>query len=184
MADPFITEQDVVDLLGRGDTSDPGITIAVDAACDIVRTFTERLINETTESINLDGHGGDALLLPQLPVTQVVSVQVNGTAVTDYAVGSNGILYRGTGGTADTSWAPSNWPEGRQNITVQYKHGWAGTLVPRDLRMVALALAQRIVVQGAAVSEQVGQTRVAYAGAATDLTKTEKIILGKYKHIR
>ncbi len=184
MADPFITEQDVVDLLGRGDTSDPGITIAVDAACDIVRTFTEQTISQFQETLALDGSGGDALLLPERPVTQVQEVQVNGTTVSDYTWNRNGVLFRGSGGTADTSWASSYWPEGRQNVSVKYTHGYEGTAVPRDLRMVALALAQRIVVQGAAVSEQIGQTRVAYAGPATDLTKTEKIILGKYKHIR
>ena len=71
MADPIITAQDVVDLVGRGDTSDPGIAIAIAAASDTVRTFTERVITQTDGTATLDGHGGDALLLPQLPVQSV-----------------------------------------------------------------------------------------------------------------
>lgn len=172
-------------MLGRGSSSDPGMTIAIDAACDMVRTFTEQTINQVSgESITLNGHGGGAILLPELPATNIQFVTVNGTTVSDYVLEDNGILRR-TAGTGDYDrYAGGTWPEGVQNITVKYTHGYAGTAVPRDLKMVALQIAQRLVVQGVALSEQVGQTRVTYANAATDLTSTERIILGKYKQLR
>lgn len=185
MPDPFITEQDVVDMLGRGSSSDPGMTIAVDAACDMVRTFTEQTINAVGGDVFItNGHGGGALLLPELPATQVQEVKVNGTTITDYVLTDNGILLR-TAGTADSDvYQGGTWPEGVQNVRVTYSHGYAGTAVPRDLKMVALAIAERLVVQGPAVSEQVGAARVTYAGPATDLTSTEKLILSKYRQVR
>lgn len=171
-------------MLGRGSSSDPGMTIAVDAACDMVRTFTEQTINQISDSWTTNGHGGGAILLPELPATQVQEVKVDGTTVTDYVLEDNGILRR-TAGTADYDvYQGGTWPEGIQNVRVTYTHGYAGTAVPRDLKMVALAIAERLVVQGVAVSEQVGAARVTYAGPATDLTSTEKIILSKYRQVR
>jgi hypothetical protein len=64
MADPFIAPQDLVDYLGRGTITDPGMLIATDAACDTVRTIAERTFNQSTSTVTLDGTGTDALLLP------------------------------------------------------------------------------------------------------------------------
>lgn len=184
MPDPFISAQDIVDYLGRGDTTDPGMIIALDAACDTVRTFTERDFNRTVGTATLDGSGTDALLLPQLPVNSAGTITVNGTAVTDYTLNSNGILFRGSVSSEGSTYTRSTWPEGRQNVVVTYDHGYDPADLPRDVRMVALSLASRLVVQGVAVEEQVGDVRVRYAGAAMDLTSTEKIILRKYKPTR
>ena len=82
----------------------------VDAACDVVRTLAEQNFNEIEdEEIVLDGTGRDALLLPQLPVTEVSEI-VEGTTTltaTDYKLNGNGILLRTK---------PAVWPLGRQNI--------------------------------------------------------------------
>jgi hypothetical protein len=181
MADPFITAQDVVDILGRGSTSDAGIAIAISAACDVVRTFTEQSITEATETIALDGSGTDVLLLPERPATSVTSVSVGGTAISDYALQEQrAVLYRG-GTAAD---AQTTWPDGRMNVSVTYTHGYTSTTLPRDLKMVALQLAQRVVVQGVAISEQLGDVRVQYAAPALDLTPGERLILTKYRQIR
>jgi hypothetical protein len=180
MPDPFISTQDVIDLLGRGGTADPGILIAVDAACDVVRDLTELTINKVYgDTVYLNGTGTETLLLPQRPVSAAGTVTVNGGTVTDYALANNGngILYRGTAGGGV-------WPRGRQNVRVTYDHGFADDDIPRSVRVVALQLACRLVVQGAAVEEQIGQTRVKYAGAALDLTNSEKAILAKYRQIR
>lgn len=182
MPTPFITEADVVDYLGRGDAADPGITIAVGSACDIVRALTEQAFNQVIGGTAvLDGTGTDALLLPQLPVTAAGTVTVNGDAVTDYTLSSNGILYRG-GSIGDA--CSSAWPSGRQNITVTYDHGYADDEVPLDVCMVALAIAARLVVQGPLKSETIGQVSATYAVAATDLTVGEKAILSKYRVTR
>lgn len=189
MADPFITPQDLVDYLGVGGTADPGMLIATDSACDICRTIAEQTFNRGTTTYVLDGTGNDSLLLPDLPVNSVGTVTVNGTAVTDYTLSSNGILYRGTV-SASSSYARQwpgwmrEWPQGRQNVTVTVDHGYAEVDLPRDVRIVALSIAARLVVQGVAAQETVGATQIRYGTNATDLTSGELRILKKYRPTR
>lgn len=180
MPDPFITRDDLSDYLGRDVTSDPGALIALDSACDVCRTMAERDFNAATSTFTLDGTGTDALLLPQLPVNAAGTVTVNGTAVTDYTLSSSGMLFRGSAGCDPRP----VWPSGRQNVVIVADCGYEPADLPRDIRMVALSLASRLIVQGVAVEESVGQVRVKYAGAAMDLTSTEKIILRKYRPTR
>ena len=99
ITDPFISTSDVVDYIGRGGTADPGMLIAVDAACDIVRDIAEQNFNADTSTITLDGTGTDALLLPEFPVAAAGTVVVAGGTVTDYVLSDNGILFRKQTGT-------------------------------------------------------------------------------------
>lgn len=186
MPDPFITTSDLVDYLGKGDVDDPGMLIAIDAACDICRTLAEQSFNADTSTVTVDGTGTDSLLLRERPVTAVGTVTVAGSAITDYVLGDGGILFRKV--TADDvdytdAFRTLTWPYGRQNVVVTYDHGYADADLPRDVRMVALAIASRIVVQGPAAEESVGETRVKYATNSTDLTSGEKMILRKYKRL-
>ena len=66
-------------------------------------------------------------------------------------------------------------------MVVTYDHGYADADLPRDVRMVALSLASRLIVQGVAVKERVGDNPMDYAGPATDLTAGEQAILRKYR---
>ena len=192
MASPFISRNDLSDYLGRDLTTDDGALIAVDAACETVRTLTEQDFNSVTETIKLDGTGTDTILLPQVPVSAAGTVVVNGGTLdnNEYVATERGHLiriYSGTGGTATWStWAQtptSYWPYGRENVEVTYTHGYSGT-VPADVRMVALMIASRLVVQGLKVQEQRGQASNRYAVAATDLTAGEKAILRKHRVAR
>lgn len=180
MPDPFISAQDLTDYLGRDVTNDDGAIIALDAACDVCRDLAEQDFNSATSTITLDGTGTDALILHQLPVSAAGTVTVNGTAVTDYELSDNGMLLRGSAGIDPRP----VWPSGRQNVVVTYDHGYASADLPRSIRMVALSLAARILVQGVAVEETVGQVRVKYAGPAMDLSKSEEMILRKYRPTR
>jgi hypothetical protein len=188
MADPFIAPIDLVNYLGRGTISDPGMLIATDAACDMVRTLTEQTFNQSTSTITVDGTGTDALLLPELPASRAGTVTVAGGTVTDYVLNTRlGILIRKSSGTdADYVNACRTliWPEGRQNVTVTYDHGYADSDLPRDVRMVALSIASRLVVQGVATQESNGPVSVTYGGPATDLTAGEERILQKYRQTR
>jgi hypothetical protein len=188
MADPFIAPQDLVDYLGRGTITDPGMLIATDAACDTVRTIAERTFNQSTSTVTLDGTGTDALLLPELPVTSAGTVTVAGGTITDYVLNTRlGMLIRKASNT-DVDYTNAcrtlTWPEGRQNIVVTYQHGYADADLPRDVRMVALSIASRLVVQGVAVEESNGPVSVKYPTAATDLTAGELRILQKYRNTR
>lgn len=180
MPDPFISTQDLVDYLGRGTATDPGIVIATDAACDMCRTVAEQSFNAGTSTITLDGTGTDALLLPDLPVSVAGTVVVNGGTVTDYVLNGNGILLRGTAGVDPRP----VWPAGRQNVRVTYDHGYQTVDLPRDVRMVALSIASRLVVQGPMLQETIGNVSARYAYAATDLSNGELRILSKYRQTR
>ena len=193
---PFISRQDLSDYLGRDVTTDDGALAAVDAACDMVRTMTGQDFNLTMGTVVLDGTGTDSLLLPQIPVTDIDSVTIGGTvnagtttggtAVTSWMVRDDGVLLRTAGAaTGDPSYTgetlPLKWPKGRQNIQVVYTHGYGTAVLPRDVRMVALAMAARLVVQGVAVYETVGPASIRYAGPATDFTAGEKAILSRHR---
>lgn len=177
MPNPFISRQDLTDVLGRDVTADDGALAVVDAACDTCRLFAEQDFNFATSTITLDGTGTDALLLPQLPVSAAGTVTVAAEAITDYVLKDDGTLIRKA---ADTTTAVV-WPWGRQNVVVTYDHGYTDDELPRDVRMVALQYAARLIVQGPAISESSGQQSITYASAASDLTKTERLILRKYK---
>jgi hypothetical protein len=178
LPDPFIDAQDLVDYLGRGTITDPGMLIALDAACDTCRVIAEQDFNAGTATVSLDGNGGDALVLAHFPVISAGTVTVNGEAEDEFMLTDNGLLLRGTaGGTPRPT-----WPQGRQNVTVTYEHGY--TEVPRDVRMVALSVASRYIVQGPAKKETLGDVSVEYGTVAGDLTAGEDRILKKYRRAR
>jgi hypothetical protein len=191
--EPFVSRSDLTDYLGRDVTEDAGALSAVDAACDICRTVAGQSFNEVLEDeIKLDGAEIDSLVLPEFPVTGAGTVSIAGTVVTDYTLDeANGILYR-TSGTATPycyqprSWPYSTryWPWGRQNIEVTYDHGYAEADFPRDVRMVALTVASRLVVQGVAMREDLDGVKIFYAGESTALMPTERLILEKYRRTR
>lgn len=182
MAVPFISREDLSDYIGRDVTADDGALEAVDAACEICRDLAEQSFTlETNDDILLDGTGTEALLLPELPVTQLNSVEIDGEVVTDYVLGRKGIVYRRSSTFASDPWAdcipPAIWPLGRQNIGVNYSHGY--DTIPSSIRIVALTIAARLVIQGVAQYETVGNVSVRYDINATDLTAGERRILYK-----
>lgn len=186
MPDPFIDRIDLSDMLGRDVSADPGALIAVDAACDLCRRLGEQQFNRGTTTITLDGSGTDALMLPERPVNSAGTVTVAGGTVTDYAVDTRkGLLLRKV--APDYDWPAGlvatsvKWPRGRQNVTVTYDHGWSPDDIPRDIRMVALSIAERLVIQGPALQETVGDTSIRYAVAQLELMSTEKLVLESYR---
>ena len=177
--DPFISVQDLIDHLGRGGTADQGLVQAADAACDVCRTVAEQTFNRIVGgTVILDGTGTDALLLPERPATAAGTVTIDGGTITDYVLRNDGVLIRKTSGSSHRT---VTWPDGRQNVTVVYDHGYVDADMPRDIRMVALSIASRIAVQGPAKSEAIGNVNVTYAVASTELTTGELMILRKYR---
>lgn len=188
--DPFISRNDLGDYLGRDLSTDQAALIVVDAACDTVRTIAEQSFNLVEDDeIALDGTGTDSLLLPELPIVEVSDVTQDGTTLTaedDYRLSSNGVLFRMPSvvenGTILT--LRRGWKAGRQNINVTYTHGYAPAELPRDVRMVALSLADRLFEQQAAVFESLGSHSWRFDGPATNLTAGELMILRKYRQTR
>lgn len=194
MPTPFISRQDLTDYLGRDVTTDDGALACVDAACDACRTIAEQTFNRGTTTDTFDGTGTDALLLPELPINSVSTVAVSdssappvwttaGTA--DYTLNGNGVLLATD--TAGTSLFGAVWPARRQNIRVTYDHGYTvGTAgdVPADVRMVALSIASRLLIQGPSVFEVIGENQVRYGLNASDYSAGELRILRKYRQAK
>jgi len=182
---PFISQDDLESITGRTFTADEA-AIVLDWACNAVRTAAEQTFNKVSgETIYLDGTDTDALVLPQLPVTKVSSVSVlsapsNGTWTTagsaDWTLNGSGTLYAVD--RAGTALFGACWPKGRQNVSVNYDHGY--TTVPADVAGVALAFAHRLVMQGPSIFEVVGDEQVRYGTNAGDFTPGEQMILRKH----
>ncbi len=172
--DPFVSRQDLSDRIGRDVTGDDGALACVDAACEMVRTETAQLFNEVTDdTVLLDGNGTDAFFLPEQPVTEIAEVLLDDETVDDFVLHDSGVLVR--------PW-PGIWTLGRGNIEVTYSHGYADEDIPRDVRMVALLIAERLFTQGGGVVfEVLGARQVRYAGAPADLTPSEKAILRAHR---
>lgn len=141
----YIDATDLGIYLQRDFSDDPLADFACEAAVDIIRTYTNQLLDaEEADEIKVDGTGTDALLLPEHPVVAVVSVSIGDddplVEDDDYVVHPyTGIVFRLNG---------FSWPRGRQNISVTYTHGYEEDEVPQTIRLVALQVAARIYAAG------------------------------------
>lgn len=183
--DPFISVTDLEAQTGHViSPTDPHALIAIDAACTICRDTCKLNVNRGTATVALDGNGGDALILQHKPVNGISAVTVAGAAITDYCFTADGKLFRGTASSRDPTSAGPTWPNGRQNVVVTYDSGWDFGTIPRSIRIVALAVAERIWSQGPASSESIGDQSVSYAVFMNDLSPGEERILQRYNSYR
>lgn len=184
------------------DPTDLGAMIALEGASSVIRTYTGQSFDLLeTDAVTLDGTGTASLLLPELPALDVTEVTTTylGTVttleVTDYDLGTAGILWRTEGNI---------WPLGHVNIAVTYDHGYAmpperdeanGPLLPADLQMVTMQLASRFYEKaqsGGQVlnSETIGSYsrsfesgRGAIGASVMDLTWVEQRTLDAYRGV-
>ena len=194
--DPFIDINDLyaylrLPPLGVGDTDDLA-TIALDSACYTIRGFLHQTINlVTNDVIAIDCDGNDTIMLPEAPVVSVsdvrrLSVLGDGDADADdigpavntpidpsaYLVEyDRGMLVLRAGGI---------WGDDRGAVQVTYTHGW--TVIPTDIRIVALTVAARIYDQGLAKAETIGNARLVYShDESLGLSPREKDMLVKHR---
>lgn len=195
----LIDTTDLSLFIGSDATGDAG-DFACSAASQVIVDYLDNvLIYEADVVARLDGSGTDALLLPQPPVRYVTSVVENEITLTvddDYFLGKAGILFR-------TTW---RWPAGRGNVVVTYDRGFdlvsgpyggpydaPEMLLPDSVKLVALALAKRILASGALPvggfsSETMGRYSytldVNAAEGIFDLTVGEASALSRYRDAR
>ncbi len=108
---------------------------AIEEATAVIKNYCNQEIEQVElDTVLLDGSGTAKLFLPELPVNQIDSVFVDGTALdaNGYALAENGILMRKFG----------VWTEGARNIEIVYTHGYA--TIPDDLKGVCYRSAARI----------------------------------------
>lgn len=123
MTVPFISRADLGTAIERDLATDDAAVIAIDSACEMVRSYLKQGVNLVDDDdIVMDGSGRSSLVLPETPVhavsyvaTIASGVETELTEDTDWVRGQAGILWR-TGGNV--------WPAGRMNVHVTYTHGW------------------------------------------------------------
>lgn len=129
------------------------------------RQVFEQVLND---SVILTPTGTDLLMLPELPVTDVHSVTVQGTAMDagQYLWTASGLLYAST---LNAVWS--------KQTTVVYDHGF--TIIPDDIVAITIALAGRAWQNPRGVlSEQIGTYSARYPNDRSGL-----ILLPDEKHL-
>jgi hypothetical protein len=201
---PLIAVEDLATFLQATIADDdPAALAAIDAASAAVRRETGQILTPVVaDQVVLDGSGSGVLLLPELPVTAVTAISVDGTALetTAWRWTRSGLLYRL--GAAYRYGEP--WVAGAANVAVTYSHGFDP--LPDDLKDVVARIAGRRYQAGQAVvsatgnegieTAQLGQYPVTYqapqsdtrdfwgASAAWLLLPSEKAALAPYRQRR
>lgn len=176
MADPWATPEELR-LHLRLATIDATQAAAIIAEAETtVRGELDQEVDAVVGDVaGLVGNGRDIILLPQMPVTAVTSVAVDGDLLeegVDYRWNRYGILTRLEG----------CWPLDA-DVTVTYDHGYA--VVPRAVKQVTVQVAGRAWVNpagGALASESLGDRSVSYDNARTGaaLSGHERNMLAPY----
>ncbi|GGV80480.1 hypothetical protein [Streptomyces thermoviolaceus] len=189
MATPWATPEDLR-LHLRLDTIDTAQAAAlISAAETLIRAELQQTIDPVTDDeLAMVGTGRRLLSLPEMPVTKVTSVTLDGQVLqegTDYRWNRYGILTR----LGEPTWRgrlAACWPLDA-DITVVYDHGYAP--VPAVLKQVCLQVAARGWVSAVPVlSESIGDYSVTYPRdirtglpiSGQTLTDYEKTLLQPY----
>lgn len=193
--DPFISVADLEAGIGAA-IADPNaldVKIALDSACQAVRTYLGQTINKVTDDVEIhSGRYGKKIRLRQRPVRSVTEVKIDGTviAATNYSVRSHIV----------TLIDGSLWGKGNDNVSIKYTHGYdigepSDDNVPADIRFVALSIAKRVwndlgadAASGAIVSETIGdysytlsEAALATVTSASALSGGEQAALDPYR---
>ena len=174
----FVTLEDYGAALGAEVSVDlvGPVTFALDAACEAIRNHCSQLFDLIEgDVVELDGTGTRSLILPELPVVAVNTVEVTTwsgtTTVTDYSISNFGGILRRTPSTWDS--CTSIWPRGYGNITVDYDHGYSAATMPADLKQVAIQAAKNFFENtqrtAGVISEVIGPFQYQLADATTKI---------------
>lgn len=167
MAVPLAEPTDLATRTGRSAT-DPQLLQALQRVSDRFRGAVGYPVTRVTgDVVVLDGDGSTTLLLPAAPVAAVTQVLVDGVAVTDWELASDGRLRRWSG-----------WPRRYGAVSVTYTHGY--TVVPKDVADAVLEAAE------AALTGQPGVQAMAVGGesvtyARPGVTETWSAAVDRYR---
>lgn len=193
----FASATDLASFLQR-DLDTATAELLLEMASDAIREDVGQQIDEVTDDeVILDPPDhGQALILPELPVTGVTAITVAGIALVDavdYSWGPSGIIRRfGTSLTLnDVTVDGWTWGQAAQSIAVTYSHGYpAGARQLKTCRAVCLQAAARAyinpdqVVSSATTVGAVSKSR-SYGSASTagriELTDYERRLLDRLR---
>lgn len=176
MASPWATPEELRLHLRLDSIDAESAAVKIAEAEGTIRGALEQDIDAVAgDTAGLVGNGRRVINLPQMPVTSVTSVTVDGTVLdtADWRVNRYGILTRRSGGC----WRLD------ADIEVVYDHGYAE--VPAPVKQVCLQVAGRAWVRAAATglaAESLGDRSVTYDKDRTgdQLTAYEEQMLRPY----
>lgn len=155
-------------------------------ATGVIQGWTgQTLFAVVNDSIIVDPKPDFSIMLPELPVTAVTSLQWlddrNGTgwntiSPSQYRFKSWGAVYI----VPHSGFDPALWPTDPDTIQVTYNHGY--TTIPQPVQDVCLALAARMLINPYHLqSTRTGGVQVAFSGTKnSELLDTEQIALGRF----
>lgn len=187
-------QSDVEAILQRSLTTQEAVYCAtlLNTASGKVREFcgNQQISAVAGDTITLPGTWEQSFYLPQRPVTNVISVTVNGSAIpasgyvwdrsgridvlsgsflpdsSGSMVGANNNLWGPAGSMYTVPVTAPNWGGPAAQITVVYDHGWA--VIPSSaIDAVAAMVASTIATPVAVGSEQIGGYKVVYDRSLT-----------------
>jgi len=195
----FCSVEDINTFLGTTILPDDAqALLAIEEATAVIKNYCNQEIEQVSDdTILLDGTGSTKLFLPNLPVSSITSVTVDGVLLdpTYYALAENGVLWRKYG----------TWTVGACNIEITYTHGYAA--IPEDVKGVCYRSASRLYQArlkaskvdfvGDVKSVSVGDYSISFGGgsgaagesqgdvsAARTLLMSEKDVLNRYRYKR
>jgi hypothetical protein len=154
---------------------------ALDQATTLLQAVTgQHLEHVADDKVTLNGDGSRTLLLPELPVTAITAVTVEGVALdpSEYQWDANGLLR--------LDGCCSVFPRRLASVDVTYSHGYDP--VPDDLALACAKLACRVMAGGGPggasvdgvpiTNERVGSYSVSYGQG---LTYVEAAVANRYR---
>jgi hypothetical protein len=177
-ADQLATPQDLASLVQRDWASltaaqQATATLIVEICTAVVQAAADgqRIVEVAGDTATLTGTTESWLRLPQIPVSAVASVTLDGEALTAGAAGSGGTTYRLRG---DRLWRGDGWQTycgEPSEVVVVYTHGYASGAQRLQLgRGAVLGLGRGLFVNADGVlREQIDDYAVAYEAASEAL---------------
>jgi len=154
------------------DPAELALEIASSAVADYLNQTL--MLVEDDEAI-IDGNGTELLMLPQVPVTEITKIEIDGTEIDSdyYSYNAKGMV----------KLKGKKFPKSLANVTVTYSHGY--TNIPYAIRGVVLSIAARILDTNPAVKqESIGGYSVSYSNSSAGLLAIEQDALSAYRIIK
>ncbi|MFR9807068.1 hypothetical protein ACL02T_32945 [Pseudonocardia sp. RS010] len=155
--------------------------LILEEASQAVRDELGQQVDRVVDDVWISGPGrGRVLLLPQLPVTDVASVELDNDPLTaaSYSWSMAGVLKR----------SGCDWPDEPGLVVVTYTHGYAPDQIPETIRSVTLQVAARFALNPDQVTQlSIGDYSRSWASSGegrtgrAELTEWERRRLAPYR---
>ena len=168
MSDPFATATELCEWIGLAVPSDLArLQSILGSASAVIRSHCDQRLSEVTDDVVvLRASERTTLILPERPVTSILTVVANGVTLSP-TTGYNFTLHSGTIAAEGTPWT--------YGATVTYSHGYAETTDGFEaIKTICMEAASRAyTLNERSASEAMGSTLMESAGYAPEIFLTQ-----------